>query len=146
MGGVRKITAVEMNKDQVELARKYPVFNGGIYIDLSNVKIIVDDGRNFPKRQSEKYDVIMLSLPLTNTSRSLEGYASTENFLITTDCLCDYLDHLTGGSLVFVGHNDAEILRLLSISLTALKRTGVAEAEAMNRICIVGSDDYLVFC
>jgi len=146
MGGVRKITAVEVNKDQVELVRKYSAFNGGIYTDLSNVKIIVDEGRNFLKRQKEKYDIIMLSLPVTNTSRSLEGYALTENFLITTDSMNDYLDRLTDeGCLVFVGHNDAEILRLLSISLTALKRNGIPQPDGMNRISIVSSGDYLVF-
>lgn len=146
MGGVRDITAVEINRDQVELVRKYSAFNGGIYTGLHNVKIIVDEGRNFLKRQKKKYDIIMLSLPVTNTSRSLEGYALTENFLFTTDSIDDYIDHLTDkGRLIVVGHNDAEILRLLSISLVALSKKGVRTATAMSHIYIVGSDDYLVF-
>jgi len=146
MGGIRKITAVEINKDQVELVRKYSTFNGGIYTGLFNVKIIVDEGRNFLKHQSEKYDVIMLSLPVTNTSRSLEGYALTENFLFTVESIDDYLDHLTDeGRLVVVGHNDAEILRLLSISLVALNERGFPQVEAMKQIYVVGSEDYPLF-
>ena len=146
MGGVREIIAVEINKDLVDLVRRYSWFNGGIYSGLKNVNIIVDEGRNFLKRQKEKYDIIMLSLPVTNTSRSLEGYALTENFLFTTDSICDYLDHLTDeGRLVVVGHNDAEILRLLSLSLAALNKRGVNITTAMSRIYIVGSDEYLVF-
>ena len=146
MGGVREITAVEINKDLVDLVRRYSWFNGRIYKGLKNVNIVVDEGRNFLKRQKEKYDIIMLSLPITNTSRSLEGYALTENFLFTTDSICDYLDHLTDeGRLVVVGHNDAEILRLLSLSLAALNRRGVSITAAMNRIYIVGTDEYLVF-
>jgi len=146
MGGVREITAVEINKDLVDLVRRYSWFNGRIYKGLKNVNIVVDEGRNFLKRQKEKYDIIMLSLPVTNTSRSLEGYALTENFLFTTDSICDYLDHLTDeGRLVVVGHNDAEILRLLSLSLAALDRRGVSITTVMSQIYIVGTDEYLVF-
>lgn len=146
MGGVRDITAVEINRDQVELVRKYSAFNGGIYTGLYNVKIIVDEGRNFLKRQKKKYDIIMLSLPVTNTSRSLKGYALTESFLFTTDSIDDYIDHLTDkGRLIVVAHNDAEILRLLSISLVALSKKGIRTTTAMSHIYIVGSDDYLVF-
>ena len=146
MGGVREIIAVEINKDLVDLVRKYSWFNGQIYTGLKNVNIIVSEGRNFLKRQKEKYDIIILSLPVTNTSRSLEGYALTENFLFTTESILDYLDHLTDeGRLVVVGHNDAEILRLLSLSLAALKKRDINVTSAMSQIYIVGSDEYLVF-
>jgi predicted membrane-bound spermidine synthase len=145
MGGVREIVAVEINKDLIDMVRRYSSYNGNIYAGLKNVTIVNDEGRNFLKRQKVKYDMIMLSLPVTNTSRSLEGYALTENFLLTTDSICDYLDHLTDeGRLVFVGHNDAELLRLLSVSLAALKKRGVNIPAAMQQIYIVGSDDYLV--
>ncbi len=146
MGGVEKVTAVEINRDIVDMVRSYAKFNGGIYTDFNNVAIVVDEGRSFLRRQEEKYDIIMLSLPVTNSSRSLEGYALTENFIFTTDSINDYLNHLTDeGRLVVVGHNDAEILRLLSTSLAALHKKGVGIESGMNRIYIVGSDDYLVF-
>lgn len=146
MGGVHKITAVEVNKDLVNMVRKYSWYNGGIYSSLSNVDIIVDEGRNFLKRQKEPYDIIMLSLPATNTSRSPEGYAITENFLLTTDSISDYLDHLTDeGCLVVVAHGDISILRLFSISLTALNQRGVNTVEAMKHIYTVGSAQYPVF-
>jgi len=146
MGGVQEITGVEINKDLVDLVRQYSWFNGNIYTGLKNVNIIVGEGRNFLQRQGEAYDLIMLSLPVTNTSRSLEGYALTENYLFTTESMDDYLDHLKDeGRLLFVGHNDAEILRLLSVSLAALRKRGVPVEKAMNQIYIVGSDDYLVF-
>jgi predicted membrane-bound spermidine synthase len=146
MGGVKKITAVEVNPDLVKMVQKYSGFNGGIYTSLDRVRVVVDEGRNFLKRQKGKYDLIMFSLPVTNTSRSLEGYALTENFLFTTDSIHDYWDHLTEeGRLLVVGHDDVEILRLLSISLAALRQRGVAETQAMECLYITGSDDYLVF-
>jgi hypothetical protein len=146
MGGVSKITAVEVNRELVNIVREYAWYNGGIYTDLENVAVYVDEGRNFLKRQKEKYDIIMLSLPVTKTSRSLEGYALTENFLFTTDSINDYLEHLTDeGRLMVVAHDQVEILRLLSISLTALNQRGISSETAMEQIYIVGSHHLPVF-
>ena len=38
---------------------------------------------------------VLLTLPITKSSRSLEGYALTENYLFTEESFRDYLDHLT---------------------------------------------------
>ena len=146
MGGVQNITAVEVNKDLVEMVREYAWYNGHIYDGFENVNIIVDEGRNFLKRQKENYDIIMLSLPVTNTSRSREGYAMTENFLLTTDSISDYLDHLTDdGRVIVIGHGELSMLRLLSISLAALGKKDVGIKEGMQHIYILGSGLYPVF-
>ena len=138
-GGVEQITAVEVNKDLVEIVREYAGFNGGIYTDFENVDVIVDEGRNFLKRQKVKYDIIMLSLPVTQTSRSLEGYSLTENFLFTTESISDYLEHLTDeGRLVVVSHDDFTTWKLLSISLAALGERGISHTEAMNQVYLLG--------
>lgn len=146
MGGVDEVTAVEVNKDLVDIVDQYAWYNGGIYTDMENVSVYVDEGRSFLQRQKEKYDIIMLSLPITKTSRSLEGYALTENFLFTTDSIDDYLEHLTDeGRLIVVAHNPYEILKLLSVSLTSLKQRGIDNETAMEQIYLVGSGDYPVF-
>jgi hypothetical protein len=146
MGGVRNITAVEVNGDLVEMVRRHSPFNGGIYRDLKNVRVVVEEGRHFLKRSKAKYDLIMLSLPVTNTSRSLEGFALTENFLFTTDAIADYWGHLSEeGRLLVVAHDDIEALRLLSLSLAFFTKKGVDEKQAMRHIYLTGSEDYLVF-
>lgn len=146
LGGVQKVTAVEVNKDLVDMVSKYSWYNGGIYKDLKNVEIVVGEGRSYLKESKEKYDIIMFSLPVTNSSRSLDGYALTENFLFTTEAINDYLEHLTEeGRLIVVTHNDLELLRLLSISLSALNKMGVGSMEAMKQVYILGSDDYPTF-
>lgn len=146
MGGVKKITAVEVNGDLVDMVRRHSLFNGGIYRDLKNVQVVVEEGRHFLKRHKRSYDLIMLSLPVTNTSRSLEGFSLTENFLFTTDAVADYWSHLSEeGRLLVVAHDDIEALRLLSLSLAFLKENGVDEKQAMRHIYMVGSEDYQVF-
>jgi hypothetical protein len=146
LAGVGEITAVEVNRELVDIVREYAWYNGGIYTDLENVSVYVDEGRNFLKRQKEKYDIIMLSLPVTNTSQNLQGYALTEDFLFTTDSIDDYLQHLTDdGRLIVVTHSQMEVVRLLSISLASLKQTGVSNETAMQQIYILGSHHNPVF-
>ena len=146
MGGVKNITAVEVNGDLVDMVRRHSLFNGGIYRDLKNVQVVVEEGRHFLKRSEAKYDLIMLSLPITNTSRSLEGFALTENFLFTTEAIADYWGHLSEeGRLLVVAHDDIEALRLLSLSLAFFRTNGADEKQAMRHIYMVGSEDYLVF-
>ncbi|MBL7125826.1 MAG: hypothetical protein ISS58_01270 [Dehalococcoidales bacterium] len=139
MGSVDDITAVEVNQDLVDVVREYARYNGGIFTDFPNVRIIVDEGRNFLKSQKDKYDIIMLSLPVTQTSRSLEGYSLTENFLFTTESIGDYLDHLTEeGRLMVVTHDDFTAWRLLSISLASLEQRGIQNAEALKQVYMFG--------
>lgn len=138
-GGVSDITAVEVNPDIVEMVREYGQYNGGIFTDFPSVKIIIDEGRNFLKRQKGKYDIIMLSLPVTQTSRSLEGYSLTENFLFTMESINDYLDHLTEeGRLMVVTHDDFTAWRLLAISLKSLEQRGISNADAFKNIYMLG--------
>ena len=92
-------------------------------------KFPVSVAGKFIRSTTEKFDVIMLSIPVTKTSRSLEGYALTENFLFTTDSISDYLSHLTdNGRLIVVAHEDLEILRLVLTSLAALQEKGTGQA------------------
>ncbi len=143
-GGLKNITAVELNEDLVELVRRNSSFNGGIYNGYPDVAVVVDEGRRYLRGQSEPYDLIFLSLPVINTTRSLEGYALTENFLFTLESMREYWERLTGdGSLAVVGHNDAEILRLLALALKMLDGQGVGTADAMKHAYVVASDDYL---
>ena len=146
MGGVREVTAVEVNRDVVDIVRDYSWYNGGIYTDFDNVNVVIDEGRSFLKRQKEKYDTIIISFPYTESSRSLEGYMLTENFLFTTGSINDYLEHLTDeGRLVVTGHSQMEMFRLLSISLVALNEKGISNEAALKHIYILGSDSQNLF-
>lgn len=146
LGGVKEITAVEVNQDLVDLMKKYSDFNGGIYNGFPGVKVVVEEGRNFIRATKEKYDIIMLSIPVTKTSRSPEGFALTENFLFTSDSINDYLDRLkTNGRLIVVAHHDIEILRLVFTSLSALGKRGIRPSAAMEHIYTLGSETFPVF-
>jgi hypothetical protein len=146
LGGAKDITAIEANPDLVDIMKKHSDFNGGIYNNYPGVRVLAEEGRKFIRSTTEKFDVIMLSIPVTKTSRSLEGYALTENFLFTTDSISDYLDHLTdNGRLIVVAHADLEILRLVLTSLAALQKQGIPMDTAMNRLYVTGPETFPVF-
>jgi spermidine synthase len=140
LGGVESITAVEVNPDIVQIVKDYEDFNGGIYTRIPNINVVVEEGRNYLRNSTEKFDLIMLALPITKSSRSLEGYSLTENYLFTVESFQDYLEHLTPeGRLVIVGHNDAEIYRLVVLALSAFETRGIKEADAMKHLYTLAS-------
>ena len=137
-GGVKSITAVEVNPDLVQIVKDYEEFNGGLYTRLPNVEVIVDEGRNFIRNTVEQYDLIMLALPVTKSSRSISGYALTENYLFTVEAFTDYLNRLTPeGRIIFVTHGNAELYKLLSLALTAFEQQGISNQQAMNYLYVV---------
>ncbi len=141
LGGVQAITAVEVNPDAVQIVRDYQGYSGGIYSGDPNIRVVVDEGRNFTRHTDQQFDLIMLSLPVTRSSRSIEGYALTENYLFTVEAFEDYLSRLTpGGRIIIVAHNDAEVYRLIASATSALGKRGIAEREALNHIYTVASD------
>ncbi|MCL4368293.1 MAG: hypothetical protein M1337_03880 [Actinobacteria bacterium] len=141
LSGVKRITAVEVNPDVVKLVREYARYNGGIYSGLPGVDVIVGEGRNFVRTTDTRFDVIMLALPVTRSSRSVEGYALTENNLFTVEAFGDYLDHLTeNGRMVIVGHNVPEIYKLVALTVEAFAKKGIPVSEAMKHLYAVGSD------
>jgi len=146
LGGAKDITAIEANPDLLDIMKKHSDFNGGIYNNYPGVRVLAEEGRKFVRSTTEKFDVIMLSIPVTKTSRSPKGYALTENFLFTTDSINDYLDHLTdNGRLIVVAHADLEILRLVFTSLAALQKRGIPVDTAMNRLYVTGTEMFPVF-
>lgn len=144
LAGVKKIVAVEVNADIVNIARKYEWYNGGLYNNENDVQVVIQEGRSYMRRQNGTFDVIMMSLPVTNTSRSIEGFSLTENYLFTVESIGDYLGCLAeNGRLIVVAHNDIELLRLLLLTLKAFALKGVKTSEAMGHIWVVSSGDYL---
>ena len=139
MAGIREITAVEVNRELVDIVKDYSKYNGGIYTNYSNVNIVVDEGRSFVKRSNHKYNSIILTLPVTKSSRSIEGFALTESFLLTEESVIDYLGHMKDdGQLIVLMHNKMMALRMVSLSLSAMKKIGIDNASAMRHIYLFG--------
>lgn len=133
--GVKKVTAVEVNPEIVKLVQEQGDWNGGIYSGDRDVTVVVAEGRSFVMGTTDRYDVIVLALPVTKSSRSVDGYALTESYLFTVEAFDDYMGHLTEhGSIVAIAHNEVEVYRLLAVAARSFERRGVGNADFMRRV------------
>ncbi|MFQ5674522.1 MAG: hypothetical protein ACE5G1_01385 [bacterium] len=140
LGGVKKVIAVEVNPDIVQIVKDYASFNGGIYTNYPGVTVKLAEGRNYIRSNNEKFDLIMLAIPVTKSSRSVEGYALTESYMFTVESMRDYLNHLTPeGRLVLVAHSSTEIFRLITLALSAFEERAISQTTAMTHMYMMAS-------
>ena len=139
--GVEKITGVEINPDFVDIVKEHKDFDGGIYTDLPNVEILVKEGRHYVKQVDQKYDIIAMAFPSTEQLQSIEAFAMSENYLVTTEAIQDYLKILTPeGRLIFTVHNSWELKRLITTAIFTLNEMGINSRDAIDHFAILESD------
>ena len=131
LGGAEDITAVEVNRASVALARGLEPTLGNIY---GGTEVYIDEGRSVLRRQNRLYDLILLSHVVTQAAE-VRGYALTENGLYTVEAFEDYLDHLTpGGELAVKLYDELTLTRALLTALQALKERDLSEAEGARHL------------
>ncbi|WP_445955779.1 hypothetical protein [Yeosuana sp.] len=132
--GYRYIDAVEVNPSFVQLMEKY---NPATFLDKENIKVQVNEGRNFVIKNKGKYDAILLTIPVTKGSRGTDFYGLTENYLFTMEALADYLEGLTeNGTIYFTMHAKQEVYKMLANYLELQDRIGIGQKEALKKIYI----------
>jgi hypothetical protein len=133
--GASRVDGVEINPiiaDDV-MRNHFRQFSGGIY-DHPNVRIVVDDGRSFVRRSTERYDVIQASLVDTWAATAAGAYTLTENTLYTVEAFNDYLDHLSDEGILTITRWVFDGVRLVSLAQEACERRGW---DAASRLAIV---------
>ena len=132
--GFRQVDAAEINPSFVSLMKKY---NPSTFTEKENIAVYVSEGRNFVRQTSSRYDVIMLTIPVTKGGRGADFYGLSENYLFTREAVNDYLEALTPeGRLVFTMHNPTEVYRMLSNYLELMELKGRDSEVAMQHVSI----------
>src|SRR5581483_3413263 len=127
--GSHDITGVEINPiiARTIMQQRYPEMSRNLYL-RPHVRILVEDGRSFARRSTDRYQVIQATLVDTWASTAAGAFALSENNLYTTDAFRDYLSHLTDdGIVVFTRWGfdpPRESLRLISLGMEALRQLG----------------------
>jgi hypothetical protein len=141
--GSRDITGVEINPiiARTIMRDKFLAESHGLYL-RPEVHVVVEDGRSFVRRTTEKYQVLQATLVDTWASTAAGAFALSENNLYTTDAFADYLSHLTDdGILAFTRWGldpPRESLRLISLAIDALHRFG--ENEPWRNVMVIRAD------
>ncbi len=135
LGGSQEIHAVEINPGTIRMARKYASYNGSIY-DREEVRVHVQDGRNFVQQSRQTYDMIYLAKVMSDAAGTV-GYALAENFIYTREAIRDYWGALADdGKLTFVLHGDQDLARLLRTVHHALEEEGLSESQVKARVAV----------
>jgi hypothetical protein len=130
--GSRDITGVEINPiiADVIMRKKFPQYSNWLYF-RPEVKIVIEDGRSFVRRSSQRFQVLQATLVDTWASTAAGAFALSENNLYTTEAFTDYLLHLTDdGVMAFTRWGfvpPRESLRVVSLAADALRHLGENE-------------------
>ena len=141
--GSHDITAVEINPIIANkiMRGRFAEESHRLYF-RPEVHLVIEDGRSFVRRSTEKYQVLQATLVDTWASTAAGAFALSENNLYTTDAFYDYLTHLTAdGMLVFTRWGfdpPRESLRLVTLAMDALARVG--QTDPARHVMVVRDD------
>jgi hypothetical protein len=136
LAGCRDISAVEINTGTIEAVKYFGEYNGHIYT-RPEVKVFPTDGRYFISRGKAKYDVIFMSLVITEIATQ-SGYMLSEDFVYTTEAFEEYFRHLTpDGRIAIVAHEQPELERLLVTIIQVLRGQGLSREEIGKRMAVL---------
>lgn len=141
--GSRDITGVEINPiiADVIMRKKFPQYSNRLYF-RPEVKIVIEDGRSFVRRSSQRFQVLQATLVDTWASTAAGAFALSENNLYTTEAFGDYLLHLTeDGVMAFTRWGfvpPRESLRVVSLAAAALRQLG--ENEPARNVIVLRED------
>lgn len=124
--GTKEIDAVEINPDIAKLpTEKYRNFAGNLFSE-PGIRMIVAEGRNFIKRNSQHYNLVYLPLVDSWAATYSGAYSLSENYLYTTEAFKDYFDHVNPDGFLsisrweYVPQQPYQSLRICSLAMAAV--------------------------
>ena len=134
--GAKEVVAVEVNPASVAMVEQYARQNGQLY-NQPAVQVITDDGRSVLQRSDTSYDLIYLSQVVTLVAER-GGYALSENTIYTVEAFEDYFAKLSeDGQIALKLYDEITLTRALSTAITALKRQGLSDQDALEHTMIM---------
>lgn len=128
--GQKSVVGVEINQDIIDTVNhRFGDFTGHLDRD-SRVTFVNDEARSYIARQSDRFDIIQVSLIDTWAATAAGAYVLTENSLYTVEAWDIFLEHLTpDGVLTFSRwyflDRPGEVYRLTSLASASLMQLDV---------------------
>ncbi|MCG6921709.1 MAG: hypothetical protein LJF15_11600 [Acidobacteria bacterium] len=146
--GLRDVTAVEINPiiaRDVMSSEPFRTYSGELF-EQPGVHLVVDEGRSFIRRSSERYAVIHAAMVDTWAATAAGAFTLTENHLYTVEAFRDYVEHLRDDGVLAVTRwyldPPDQMLRLVSMALAVMHERGVPDPARHLVIARAGMDEY----
>ena len=128
--GLRDITGIEINPVFISLLTTDPRFTdfAGLH-RLPDLRLFVDEARNWFARSRESFDIIQMTLTDTEAATGAGAFTLSENGLYTVEAWKTFLSHLTPGGVFTVSRWYApgqvnETGRMISLAAATLLDLG----------------------
>jgi len=113
-GGQSDITGVEINNAMIKGARMLPGFGLKEFYEKKNIHLTVAEARAFLERDTQKYDVILLSWSGATMVYYDGSVSSTAQHVFTREAMESILDHLNpNGFAIYLSTNKVNVLATL---------------------------------
>ena len=127
----RRIEAVELNPQLVELVReRYADFAGNLY-DRPEVRVRIGEARGFVAASDDRYELIQIPLLDAFAAAAAGTVSLNASFVYTIEAFETYLEHLAPGGYLAITRwlklPPRDAAKLFLTALRALERHGVAE-------------------
>ena len=126
-----KVTGVEVNGATLDILRRVYGDYAGPWVRDPRVTLVEDDGRHYLAASPETYDVIQLSGVDSYSGTAGAAHVFSENYLYTDEAFDLYLSRLSPQGVLNLMRLEwqppREVLRALTMAVSALRRAGVAE-------------------
>lgn len=131
--GATHISAVELNRQIIELLREdYRDFAGQLYDDKA-VEVFAEEARGFVAGDDAYYDLVQLAMVDSFGASSAGLYALNESYLYTVEALQAYLARLKVDGYLGISRwiklPPRDTLRLFATAIDALRRDGIHNPE-----------------
>jgi spermidine synthase len=144
--GARDITAVEINPiiaRDVMSSEPFRTYSGALF-EQPGVRLVVDEGRSFIRRSSERYAVIHAAMVDTWAATAAGAFTLTENHLYTVEAFHDYVERLQDDGILAITRwyldPPDQMLRLVSLARAVMGDRGVGDVSRHLVIARAGMD------
>lgn len=140
-GGEGVIDIVERNPLLVRLIKDdFGYFSGDIYKDR-RVRVFIEEGRTFLRKEKKSYDIIDLSMPGTISPTSTGLYGLLEDYTFTVEAFEELIRRLKENGVIsitrYILPPPREEARIISLALNAFRRFGIEDPS--DRIAAIRS-------
>ncbi len=138
LAGMKNIDAIEINPCLAKILEDYKTFNGNI-LYVPQLRFKIDEGRSYLSRNNKHFDLIFLSLSLTNATMRT-GIPYAESYLHTVEAYEKYYHHLKEtGMVALFCETYPFLLRSLLTVIKALSKTGIDICDTYKHVIIVSN-------
>ena len=134
VNGHTNIIGIEINPTIAKLNIDiYRDFNNGLF-HYPGIRLVVDEGRNFVRHTSDRFDIIHLPNVDSGVASSSGAFTFVENSLYTVEAFMDYYDRLKEDGVLWIARWRSaaksyymENFRVMTGMVSALAQLGIAE-------------------